>query len=154
MAVPKRKTSKARRDKRRSANMKMTAPENRMSPGRIFSVISATRSTRTTMVVNIAYPDMEVLDWEWVHGTGATLQDYPAVISPILFACMAVICRPSPGNMGSTGPGGCIATEHRRAAQHWHLLPDRWHARRQYPTPWWEHNGDNSRPCLLPQDRT
>ena len=26
MAVPKRKTSKARRDKRRSANMKMTAP--------------------------------------------------------------------------------------------------------------------------------
>ena len=26
MAVPKRKTSKARRDKRKSANMKMTAP--------------------------------------------------------------------------------------------------------------------------------
>ncbi len=26
MAVPKRKTSKARRDKRRSANIKMTAP--------------------------------------------------------------------------------------------------------------------------------
>ena len=27
MAVPKRKTSKARRDKRKSANMKMTAPK-------------------------------------------------------------------------------------------------------------------------------
>ena len=32
MAVPKRKTSKARRDKRKSANMKMTAPGRSIWP--------------------------------------------------------------------------------------------------------------------------